>query len=142
MKSPRFAPKPGSNSDFPMKIAPSAAAAALALSAGLGCGTNAGAGAPVSAVGTAEGRIADGQIDNTTTGVVGLAIDFTGHFFFGHCSGTLIAPNLVLTARHCVSLLTSATPDDHVECGVTRFNPSTKGDAFLASPDTVRPLDP
>jgi hypothetical protein len=141
MKTPRFDLKGGSNWPFPMKIAPSAAAAALALSAGLGCGTNAAGGPPVPEVGTARGGIVNGQIDNSTTGVVGLAIDFTGHYFFGHCSGTLIAPNLVLTARHCVSLLDGST-NDSVVCGVTRFTPPGKGDIFLASADTVRPLDP
>ena len=124
-----------------MKIAPSAATAALALFSALGCGTNAGGGAPASGVGTVEGRIVNGAVDTTTTGVVGLAIDFTGHFFFGHCSGTLIAPNLVLTARHCVSLL-QGSADDSVICGVTRFAPPGKGDIFLASADTVRPTDP
>jgi hypothetical protein len=47
----------------------------------------------------------------------------------------------VLTARHCVSLL-SGSSDDSVICGVTRFTPPGKGDIFLASSDTVRPTDP
>src|SRR5262245_46944477 len=47
--------------------------------------------------------IIGGALDESTSGVVGLALDL-GSRVAGHCSGTLIAPNLVLTARHCVAL--------------------------------------
>src|SRR5512135_2250757 len=75
----------------------------LGLSA-LGCG-----GEPASTgVDVARARIVGGQVDDTDKAAVGLAVNILGNFS-GHCSGTLISPNLVLTARHCVSL-TSGGP--------------------------------
>src|SRR5215510_9563338 len=68
-------------------------------------------------VDTARMAIVGGTTDSMNMGVVALAVSRPG-LFVGHCSGTLIAPNLVMTARHCVAPTTS-TPDDHVTCVVT-----------------------
>lgn len=55
--------------------------------------------------------------DTATVGVVSLAGGG-----FGMCSGSLIAPNMVLTARHCVSN-TQNQIQGGVVCGVTSFGP-------------------
>jgi hypothetical protein len=66
-----------------------------------------------------------GQPDPSDVGVVGV-ISFTQQSF-GICSGTLIAPNLVLTAHHCVADILNGAMG--VDCGATSFgapwSPST-----------------
>src|SRR5262249_28671426 len=56
-------------------------------------------------------------------------------------SGTLIAPNLVLTARHCVAA-TESTPSEQVACDVARFASVAPAEYFVVSPRTMRPTTP
>ena len=54
-------------------------------------------------VGSSSAPIQNGTIDSTHTYAVGI-MRSQGRATYS-CSGTLIAPNLVLTARHCVAEL-------------------------------------
>jgi hypothetical protein len=85
------------------------------------------AGVPACSLGTATARdeiatsssaLQNGSVDSTHTYAVGLRRS-QGHAIFT-CSGTLIAPNLVLTARHCVSEL-SRTSQKGVNCSTDTF---------------------
>ena len=87
----------------------------------------------------ARQRLIGGTEDPATSGVVGLAVKLPTQFV-GHCTGTLIAPNLVLTARHCVAP-TVSTPDEHVQCGMARFAAVAEAGSFFASPSEVRPFE-
>jgi MYXO-CTERM domain-containing protein len=70
----------------------------------------------------------DGRPDTATRGVVGMVIgDASG------CTGSLIAPNLVLTARHCVASISSA--NGTVQCGVTNFGQAFPPSDFVVTPD-------
>jgi trypsin len=84
--------------------------------------------------------IIGGELDEATSGVVGLALDFGGRIA-GHCSGTLIAPNLVLTARHCVAFTESRDAEGVVECDTAEFENTFPARTLLASPKPVRPTD-
>lgn len=64
---------------------------------------------------TSEHHIKGGQTDTSSTAVVGMLIQRGGRG--GICTGTLVAPDLVLTARHCISELSS----DSIRCGSTDF---------------------
>lgn len=74
--------------------------------------------------------ISAGEVDNVNTGIVGIAIQGGGGI--GSCTGTLIAPNLVLTAQHCVA----ATPNDFVICGRSQFGAPYAANAFGVTTET------
>ncbi len=74
--------------------------------------------------------IAGGEVDVAHTAVVGIVIQ-AGQGS-GACSGSLIAPNLVLTAQHCVA----DTPDGFVRCGSTNFGAPRAAEAFFVTSDT------
>jgi MYXO-CTERM domain-containing protein len=72
--------------------------------------------------------IQGGQSDLEDVNVVGMVLQTNGGIAM--CSGNLIAPNLVLTARHCVSQL----PTETVDCGVTQFSsPYPASDMYFST---------
>jgi MYXO-CTERM domain-containing protein len=99
-----------------------------------GCGSS-GSEAPVRAE---SARIIAGYVDDADKAAIGLAINYLIGFQ-GHCSGTLIAPNLVLTARHCVSLTQGGGPQGSVICGQTNFGFLAGGGLFRVTTLTERP---
>ena len=75
--------------------------------------------------------IRGGADDFTNTNVVGIIAQLPDGT--GLCSGSLIAPNLVLTAHHCVAQL----PNEAVDCAVARFGPTIAPSAFYVTPDAA-----
>jgi hypothetical protein len=113
----------------------------LALAASVGCGTEAAPLPQAAALGQAQQAIIGGELDESTAGVVGLALDLGRRSAAGHCSGTLIAPNLVLTARHCVAFTDDEDAQGVVSCDTAQFNEPLPANLVLASPEPVRPKD-
>ncbi len=113
----------------------------LALAGGAGCSSQHAAELPGAAIGQTQQAIIGGELDEDTAGVVGLALDIGRRGAAGHSSGTLIAPNLVLTARHCVAFTDDEDDKGVVECDTARFNEPLPANLVLASPSPVRPRD-
>ncbi|MEL6179674.1 MAG: thrombospondin type 3 repeat-containing protein [Myxococcota bacterium] len=74
--------------------------------------------------------IAGGQTDSTSKGVFGIVTLQGGGL--GFCTGSLIAPNLVLTAQHCVAQISS----EYVLCGQTRFGRALGTNSLYFTADT------
>lgn len=111
---------------------------ALVLSA---CGGS-DAKSATSTLGQARQAIVGGEPDRETGAVVGLALDLGQRSVAGHCSGTLIAPNLVLTARHCVALTAGSSHDGVVECQNSSFEEPMPAEMILVSAEPERPRQP
>ncbi|HMR74054.1 MAG TPA: trypsin-like serine protease [Polyangiaceae bacterium] len=75
--------------------------------------------------------IAGGVVDTENTHVLGIS-SWSEHGG-GLCTGTLIAPNLVLTARHCVS--PSLNENEFVVCGQSGFGEPYSGNALRFTQD-------
>lgn len=89
-------------------------------------------------LGQSEQSVIGGEMDRETSGVVALALEL-GRSVAGYCSGTLIAPNLVLTARHCVALTDEGETEGLVDCDETRFTRALPARRILASSAAERP---
>lgn len=110
----------------PRVLARSAASAlALCVLGVAGCSTDAGE--PLSVT---RQHIAGGTADVSHHHVFLLASHSQG--YGGLCTATLIAPNLLLTARHCVA---PGTGDDHVLCGDSVLGEPYPPNAFIATND-------
>jgi uncharacterized protein (TIGR03382 family) len=102
--------------------------------AAAGCAPDPGTdGAPVDTVSQA---IQGGEVDGEDTSVMGILLQIPEGIAL--CSGTLIAPNLLLTAHHCVA----STPTESVACGRTTFGHSWSPDSFGVTPSTTFPRTP
>jgi hypothetical protein len=79
-----------------------------------GCGSNVGA--PLEPIGQSANTIQGGTTDTTHTFAIGICGGSDGNPDGGQncqvlCSGALIAPNLIISARHCVDNVSSDTVD-------------------------------
>ncbi|XXX76251.1 trypsin-like serine protease [Sorangium sp. So ce134] len=80
--------------------------------------------------GETRDAIQDGYLDNGDRAVVGIYNDEIGAI----CTGSLIAPNVVLTARHCVSDMANER-DGQITCRSTKFTDTHLARRIFATTD-------
>lgn len=102
---------------------------AVALATAGGCGDDPPAAEPIA---SASAAIQGGTDDTTHDFTVGIEVDLgAGEGLV--CSGILLAPNLVATARHCAQKLSS----EAVVCGQTTFGDSYPLGAYVVTTSPV-----
>src|SRR5262245_36221992 len=85
-------------------------------------------GSPLALAEKQEAPIVGGNPDTTSRSILAIGVGSNGL-----CSGTLILPNLVLTARHCVADRTN--PNMPVQCGTSTFGLAHATETFAVSWD-------
>lgn len=94
--------------------------------------------APAERTASTSSAIQGGEPDTAHTFVVGVLAQFGGGVS-GLCTGTLLAPNLVVTARHCVAPPTGAT----VACASSTFGTQVAAsDVFVTDAPTFDQTNP
>lgn len=89
------------------------------------------------AIGSVAQAIDGGYLDKEDTAVVGLVALSSGGV--GSCSGTLIAPNVVLTAQHCVA---SISTGGGVDCAKSTFGAGKKASSMFVTTKTSLTQNP
>ena len=103
--------------------------AGLALSLTVGCGAQPPAAEDdAEPIGSRSEAIAGGYDAGGDAAVVGVAITDDAGYVTRTCTGTLLAPNLVLTAQHCV-----AQTADLVTCETSSFGAAVPADHVFAT---------
>ena len=92
-----------------------------------------------SALGAAAEPIKGGYNDTNDPNVVDIIWYVQGAQGYSECSGSLLAPNLVLTARHCVSNIQNMSAG--IDCSVSKFGASDPPGNFYVSTAAVLTQD-
>ena len=92
---------------------------------------------PPAPTATQSSAIQDGTTDSTDTFSVGIIqTEDISQEMVAYCTGVMLGPNLVATARHCVAELSSST----IDCGTSSFGALYPASDLYLTQDTV--IDP